>query len=86
MIPGAYIPVDQIPMTTTNKTDRRALRELGNAQTLERLAKLQSHGQKHREPSTEMEKRLQVLWSSVLSVELASISADSNFLLSLIHI
>ncbi|KAE8364752.1 hypothetical protein BDV27DRAFT_157514 [Aspergillus caelatus] len=80
MIPGAYIPVDQIPMTTTNKTDRRALRELGNAQTLERLAELQSHGQKHREPSTEMEKRLQVLWSSVLGVEPASISADSNFL------
>jgi aryl carrier-like protein len=80
MIPGAYIPVDQIPMTTTNKTDRRALRELGNAQTMEGLAELQSHGQKHREPSTEMEKRLQVLWSSVLGVEPASISADSNFL------
>ncbi|KUM62352.1 hypothetical protein ACN42_g4754 [Penicillium freii] len=80
MIPGAYIPVDQIPMTTTNKTDRRALCELGNAQTLEKLAELQSHGQKCREPSTEMEKRLQSLWSSVLGVEAASISADSNFL------
>lgn len=80
MIPGAYIPVDQIPMTTTNKTDRRALRELGNAQTLERLAELQSHGQKRREPSTEMEKKLQALWSSVLGMEPASISAESNFL------
>ena len=80
MIPGAYIPVDQIPMTTTNKTDRRALRELGNAQTLERLAELQSHGQKRREPSTEMEKKLQALLSSVLGMEPASISAESNFL------
>ncbi|KAB8269059.1 hypothetical protein BDV30DRAFT_251720 [Aspergillus minisclerotigenes] len=80
MIPGAYIPVEQIPMTTTNKTDRRALRDLGNAQSLERLAELQSHGKKHREPSTEMEKNLQVLWSSVLGVEPASVSADSNFL------
>lgn len=80
MIPGAYIPVDQIPMTTTNKTDRRALRELGNAQTLERLAELQSHGQKRREPSTEMEKKLQALWSSVLGMEPSSISAESNFL------
>ena len=80
MIPGAYIPVDQIPMTTTNKTDRRALRELGNAQTLERLAELQAHGQKRREPSTKMEKRLQALWSSVLGMEPASISAESNFL------
>ena len=67
-------------MTTTNKTDRRALRDLGHAQTLERLAELQSHGQKRREPSTVMEKRLQFLWSSVLGVEPASIGADSNFL------
>ncbi|KAL4954841.1 hypothetical protein BDW69DRAFT_183157 [Aspergillus filifer] len=80
MIPGAYIPVEQIPMTTTNKTDRRALRELGGAQTLESLAKLQGQGQRHREPSTEMEKTLQLLWASVLGVEPTSISADSNFL------
>ncbi|OJJ36076.1 hypothetical protein ASPWEDRAFT_60166 [Aspergillus wentii DTO 134E9] len=80
MMPGAYIPVDRIPMTATNKTDRRAVRELGNAQTLEALAELQSHGHKRREPSTEMEKTLQLLWSSVLGVDVASISADSNFL------
>ncbi|TLS21558.1 uncharacterized protein PpBr36_10375 [Pyricularia pennisetigena] len=41
MVPGAYIEIDQIPMTTTNKTDRRALRELGSAKTLEELAWLQ---------------------------------------------
>ncbi|KAL4886894.1 putative nonribosomal peptide synthase [Aspergillus karnatakaensis] len=80
MIPGAYIPVDQIPMTVTNKTDRRALRELGNGYTLERLAELQSRGRGGRQPSSVMEKRLQSLWASVLGVDAASITADSSFL------
>lgn len=80
MIPGAYIHVKNIPMTTTNKTDRRILRELGNAQTLEKLAELQSYGKERRAPSTVMERRLQALWSSVLGIETKSISAESSFL------
>ncbi|KAK7991221.1 Nonribosomal peptide synthetase 13 [Apiospora saccharicola] len=80
MVPGAYIEIDQIPMTTTNKTDRRALRELGGAKTLEELAALQSHGKERRMPSSPMEKTLQGLWSAVLQINPASISADSNFL------
>ncbi|KAH8821998.1 hypothetical protein F5884DRAFT_828155 [Xylogone sp. PMI_703] len=80
MIPGAYIHIDKIPMTTTNKTDRRALRELGKLQTLERLAELNTHGKERRAPSTLMEKRLQALWSSVLSIDINSISADSSFM------
>lgn len=80
MVPGAYIHVEKIPMTTTNKTDRRALRELGNKRTLEQLAELQSHGKIRLMPSTPMEKRLQALWSSVLEITAESIGADSSFL------
>ncbi|KAL4908353.1 hypothetical protein BDW74DRAFT_175042 [Aspergillus multicolor] len=80
MIPGAYIPVDEILMTVTNKTDRRVLREMGNGYSLEQLAELQSRGRAARQPSSEMEKRLQGLWASVLGVDAASISADSSFL------
>jgi amino acid adenylation domain-containing protein len=80
MIPGAYIHIEKIPMTTTNKTDRQILRELGNAQTLEKLAVLQSHGKDHRAPSTVIERRLQALWSSVLGIEAGSINAESSFL------
>ncbi|KAJ5210468.1 AMP-dependent synthetase/ligase [Penicillium cf. griseofulvum] len=79
MIPGAYIPIEKIPMTTTDKTDRRTLRQLGAAQTLEMLAKLQSHG-KPRAPTTVMELKLQVLWSVVLGMDASIINADSNFL------
>ncbi|KAJ5673087.1 AMP-dependent synthetase/ligase [Penicillium longicatenatum] len=80
MVPGAYIPVEKIPMTTTDKTDRRALRQLGATQTLENLAKLQSFGKEHRPPTSPMERKLQVLWSAVLGVDINSINTDSNFL------
>ncbi|EHK21622.1 uncharacterized protein TRIVIDRAFT_52861 [Trichoderma virens Gv29-8] len=82
MVPGAYIHVEKIPMTTTNKTDRRSLRELGSKRTLEQLVELQSHGKPRIMPSTLMEKRLQTLWSSVLEIKAESIDADSSFLRS----
>ncbi|CAJ2499769.1 Uu.00g026220.m01.CDS01 [Anthostomella pinea] len=80
MVPGAYIQVSEIPTTTTNKTDRRKLRELGNSMTLEQLAEIQPQGKERQPPSTQMEKRLQALWSSVLEINAASIGADSSFL------
>ncbi|KAL6811929.1 hypothetical protein J3E69DRAFT_377169 [Trichoderma sp. SZMC 28015] len=80
MVPGAYILVEKIPMTTTNKTDRRSLRELGSRRTLEQLVELQSHGKPRTVPSTLMEKRLQTLWSSVLQINAESIGAESSFL------
>jgi aryl carrier-like protein len=80
MIPGAYIPIEKIPMTTTDKTDRRTLRQLGAVQTLEKLAKLQTHGKAHRAPTTAMEQKLQALWSVVLGLDAKIINADSNFL------
>ncbi|KAF7591575.1 hypothetical protein BBP40_001323 [Aspergillus hancockii] len=80
MLPSAYIPIKEIPMTTTNKTDRRALREIGNTHTLERLAEIHSSSKERRAPSTIKEKQLQLLWSSVLEIKPESISADSSFL------
>lgn len=79
MVPGAYIKIDQIPMTTTNKTDRRALRKLGSAKTFEELAWLQFRGKNRRPPTTSMEKRLRNLWSSVLQIDPENIGADSSF-------
>ncbi|CAK1360695.1 unnamed protein product [Cercospora beticola] len=80
MVPSVYIPVAQIPMTTTNKTDRKALQQLGGSYTLEDLAKLQSRNHKYQPPSTTMEKRLQLLWSAVLGIGLDAIGRDSSFL------
>ncbi|KAK6087840.1 non-ribosomal peptide synthetase protein [Seiridium cupressi] len=80
MVPGAYIHIEKIPMTTTNKTDRRSLRELGSSLTPEQLAEMQPSARERRLPSTIMEKRLQTLWATVLELDPASIGAESSFL------
>ncbi|KAJ4357047.1 hypothetical protein N0V85_009521, partial [Neurospora sp. IMI 360204] len=80
MVPATFIPVETMPLATSGKTDRQALRQLGSRHTLEELAAMQPQGaEARRSPSTEMEKRLQALWSSVLEIEPDSISADSSF-------
>lgn len=85
MIPGAYIPMANIPMTATNKTDRRALRNYGSSMTLEELARVQQSTadrdhQHLRPPSTVMETQLQALWAAALEIDLNSINSDSSFL------
>ncbi|UKZ88839.1 NRPS [Trichoderma asperellum] len=80
MVPSAFIPVPTMPMTGTGKTDRRALREIASKLTLEELAALQPQRQKsYREPQSASEKKLQALWSMILRIDAASISADDSF-------
>lgn len=80
MVPGAWIPVKAIPMTATNKTDRRTLREIGSKYTLEWIASIQSVGVVSRPPRSDMERRLAALWSDILGVDVSTISLTSNFM------
>ncbi|KAM3536767.1 hypothetical protein ARSEF1564_010312, partial [Beauveria bassiana] len=80
MIPTAYIAVDEIPMTATGKTDRRRLRTMGEAMTLEQLAAANPSRVKRRAPTTDKEKHLQRLWARVLGIDADSIGLDDSFL------
>ena len=80
MVPSAYLAVDAIPMTATGKTDRRRLREMGGALTLEQLAELQPSRGRLQAPTTAMERQLHELWASVLSLPPDRIGVDDNFL------
>ncbi|KFZ18629.1 hypothetical protein V501_01109 [Pseudogymnoascus sp. VKM F-4519 (FW-2642)] len=80
MIPSAYIPMDKMPMTTTGKTDRRRLREIGGSLTLEQLAQLNPSRGERRQPTTAAEVQLQQVWATVLGIEAGSIGVDDNFL------
>ncbi|KAL3444617.1 hypothetical protein BJX65DRAFT_310803 [Aspergillus insuetus] len=79
MVPSYYIPVAQIPMTATGKTNRQRLREMGGQLTLEQLAELQPSRGLKRMATTIMELKLQKLWASTLKIELSRISIDDNF-------
>ncbi|THC89053.1 hypothetical protein EYZ11_011502 [Aspergillus tanneri] len=79
MVPSYYIPVSQIPMTATGKTNRRRLHDIGEQLTLEQLAELQPSRGIKRMATTTMEYKLQKLWASALKFEPSQISANDNF-------
>ncbi|KAF7198373.1 Nonribosomal peptide synthetase dtxS1 [Pseudocercospora fuligena] len=82
MIPSAYIAVAQVPMTATGKTDRRQLRAIGEAMSLEQLTALYiTRSDKKRAPASTAGRKLQQLWAAVLGIEDAdSIGVDDSFL------
>ncbi|KAL2824355.1 hypothetical protein BDW59DRAFT_162459 [Aspergillus cavernicola] len=81
MVPNYYIPVTQMPMTATGKTNRRRLHEMGEHLTLEQLAELQPSRGIKRMATTTMEYKVQKLWASALKIEPSQISVNDNFFL-----
>ncbi|KAG5930353.1 NRPS protein, partial [Claviceps africana] len=80
MIPSAYILLQDIPMTSSGKTDRRALRAI--AEQLTRV-ELMAHGSARAEtvaPKTPTEIHLQELWSTILGIPQKNIGANDSFL------
>lgn len=80
MIPSAYIPLEHIPMTSTGKTDRRKLREIGSSLTMETLGNLNGERQERREPTTRTEHHMRELWASILCIDATTIGIDDSFL------
>jgi len=83
MVPQVYFAVVRLPMTTSGKTDRRRLREIGASFSAQRLAARRMQWVRHqgskRQPSTEAEKALQQLWAQVLNIDMVSIGMDDSF-------
>ena len=80
MIPSFYVPVSRMPWTSSGKLDRQRLRNM--VQTLPREATAPyrlASSTKKRAPATEMEKKLQRLWGTVLNLTLDTIGADDSF-------
>ncbi|KAG5996168.1 Glycopeptide NRPS [Claviceps spartinae] len=81
MVPSAFIPLEEIPVTASGKIDRRKIRALGQQLTSKTLPESTSASlTQTRPPSTAAEMTLQGLWSAVLGVETKCISAEDNFL------
>lgn len=81
MIPSAYIPLREIPVTPTGKIDRLKLRSMGQELTFEELVGTNlSSSYEQVQPSTAIEKSLQSLWGAVLGVKPENIGANDSFL------
>ncbi|KAF5015751.1 hypothetical protein F66182_12802, partial [Fusarium sp. NRRL 66182] len=79
MVPNVYIPVSFFPMTSSGKLNRRLLRTTAEDLLSRDASSYRLGGRSGREPSTDAEKALQNLWSTLLSVDASNISADDTF-------
>ncbi|PTB57227.1 hypothetical protein M431DRAFT_493704 [Trichoderma harzianum CBS 226.95] len=81
MIPTVFFSVVAIPKTVTNKINRRQLREMGSAYSVQELAEMRTQaGGPKREPKKPMEKHLHALWSRILNLKPSSIGLGDSFI------
>lgn len=80
MVPSVLVPLQTLPLTVSGKTDRRRLRQMGSALTLEELAKMREAGRRSiRRPTTQAEEQMQKIWAQVLNMDINSIGLDDSF-------
>ncbi|PGH05896.1 hypothetical protein GX51_02677 [Blastomyces parvus] len=78
MVPAAYIPLFQMPLLVSCKTDRKKLRSIGSTMSRKELIRLKASSSQRREPQSEMERKLEYLWKGLFGAE-AEIDVQSNF-------
>ena len=80
MIPTAFIPVPQMPLTTSGKTDRKTLREQASSLSIQVFTASGSLSRCEPEhPSTEIEFQIQRLVADVLGLSAEEIGMQDNF-------
>lgn len=80
MIPTVFIPCSYFPFTISRKLDRKGLRTMAAALTPSEMASYARIGSKKRAPETDMEAKLQALWSDILKIPTESIGRDDSFM------
>ena len=80
MIPTVYFSAGTLPMTTTGKTDRKRVREIGGSFSLRQIAELRNPQGTKRQPTTQAEQQLQEIWATVLQLHPTSeVGLDDSF-------
>ncbi|KAK8017291.1 Nonribosomal peptide synthetases (NRPS) [Apiospora rasikravindrae] len=81
MVPAAYVPLGEMPLTASAKTDRKVLKMLASMVPTEELIRLgtRSSSRQLHAPGTVMEKLLARLWAATLGRELDLDVRDSFF-------
>jgi amino acid adenylation domain-containing protein len=83
-VPSVLIPLKEIPLSISGKTDRKRLRSLAGQLSMAQLASFTTAGKgslgTEVVPITLVELRLQALWAKTLSLQPGSIGTQDNFL------
>ncbi|KAB8232044.1 uncharacterized protein BDW43DRAFT_280203 [Aspergillus alliaceus] len=83
MLPESFIPLSDVPLTVSGKTDRRTLRECASSLDMAVFdfnRFLQSNSkQSSTKPKTSIESQLQQIFAQVLKAEESTVGIDDNF-------
>ncbi|XDG05068.1 hypothetical protein ABKA04_004683 [Annulohypoxylon sp. FPYF3050] len=79
MVPVVYVPAAQLPMTASNKIDRRLISQLLENLTEKELVQYKLLSSEKVVPVTEIERKLQSLWACVLGVGVEEVGIHDHF-------
>ncbi|KAL4962928.1 uncharacterized protein BDV14DRAFT_202374 [Aspergillus stella-maris] len=80
MLPRLFVPFTQLPQTASSKLDRRAIKQLLETLPDNVLFQYSLSDKTTVAPNTDMEKKLQSLWATVLNVDVDRIGVQDHFL------
>lgn len=80
MIPSVFLICKYMPSITSTKLDRKTLRKMTSLLSHDQLSSFSTLDNKKRAPETEMERRFQSIWASLLNIPSDSIGRDDHFL------
>lgn len=78
-VPSVYIPLKNIPLTVTGKTDRQQIRNIGCSMTAEQIAIVGQNKITYSPPTTDSERLMQLLWAEILHLQIGIIGVEDDF-------
>ncbi|KAF1848737.1 nonribosomal peptide synthase [Cucurbitaria berberidis CBS 394.84] len=78
-VPTIFMPVTNMPMTTSGKLDRKVLRQLATEVPESQLTPFRLAGKSGRAPSGHVESMLARIWALVLKVSADTVGAEDSF-------
>jgi len=79
MVPTALFWTRSLPKTAARKLDRKALRTLGAAFSVEELAAIRTAKKPKPQPLSEEQLSIQKTWATILNIPVSSIGLDDSF-------
>ncbi|KAF4459940.1 non-ribosomal peptide synthetase [Fusarium albosuccineum] len=69
MIPSVYLSISKMPLTATEKINRKRLREIGATLLPQKLSEMAASGESKEQPSSDTERHMQRIWAEVLNFQ-----------------
>ncbi|KAH6724193.1 hypothetical protein BKA61DRAFT_727923 [Leptodontidium sp. MPI-SDFR-AT-0119] len=80
MVPTIFLPFSRRPTNMSGKMDRKRLRQIASAMSIEDLVAYSASGSQRTLPSTDTQKIVAGLWANLFGIDVESIALEDNFM------